>query len=157
MLPADRIQIRIHDVVCRLHLTAFFLLLFRCHSAIALTAQSGSTPDVGFYVGLQLAAFADLSTAWDRGADFTRNMIGGAGFGIRLIIPILDMIRLDFAFEAIRAGNPLTLRVAGKSRLRAPAGPLMYAFPLPADSLLAFRSSPSDYFLKDQLRPVVKP
>ena len=98
MLPADRIQIRIHHVVCRLHLTAFFLLLFRCHSAIALPAQSGSTPDVGFYLGLQLAAFADLSTAWDRGADFTRNMIGGAGFGIRLIIPILDMIRLDFAF-----------------------------------------------------------
>ncbi len=64
----------------------------------AMSPRSFRIRGFGFYVGVQLAAFADLSTAWDRGADFTRNMIGGAGFGIRLIIPILEMIRMDFAF-----------------------------------------------------------
>jgi outer membrane protein insertion porin family len=64
----------------------------------ALSPRSFRIRGFGFYIGVQLAAFADLSTAWDRGSDFTRNMLGGAGFGIRLIIPILDMIRIDFAF-----------------------------------------------------------
>jgi outer membrane protein insertion porin family len=58
----------------------------------------------GFYIGVELAAFADLSSAWDGGADFTRNMIGGGGFGIRLIIPIVDRIRFDFAFGQPREG-----------------------------------------------------
>ncbi len=62
----------------------------------ALSPKSFRIKGFGFYIGVQLAAFADLSTAWDRGTDFTRNMIGGAGFGIRLIIPILDLIRIDF-------------------------------------------------------------
>ncbi len=53
---------------------------------------------LGFYVGVQLAAFADLGTAWNGGEDFTRNMIGGGGFGIRLIIPFVDVVRLDFGF-----------------------------------------------------------
>jgi outer membrane protein insertion porin family len=64
----------------------------------AMSPRSFRVHGFGFYIGIQLAAFADLSTAWDRGSEFTRNMIGGAGFGIRLIIPILDMIRIDFAF-----------------------------------------------------------
>ena len=52
----------------------------------------------GFYLGVQLAAFGDLGTAWDQGADFSRNMIGGGGFGIRLLMPVVDMIRIDFGF-----------------------------------------------------------
>ena len=52
----------------------------------------------GFYLGVQLAAFGDLGTAWDGGADFSRNMIGGGGFGIRLLMPVVDMIRIDFGF-----------------------------------------------------------
>ncbi len=52
----------------------------------------------GFYLGVQLAVFGDLGTAWDRGADFSRNMIGGGGFGTRLLMPVVDMIRIDFGF-----------------------------------------------------------
>ena len=52
----------------------------------------------GFYLGVQLAAFGDLGTAWNGEEDFTRNMIGGGGFGVRLIIPFVDMIRFDFGF-----------------------------------------------------------
>ncbi len=52
----------------------------------------------GFYLGIQLAAFGDLGTAWNGGEDFTRNMIGGGGFGFRIIIPFVDMVRFDFGF-----------------------------------------------------------
>ncbi len=63
-----------------------------------LPPKSFQVHGIGFYVGVQLAAFADLGTAWDDGEDFTRNMIGGGGFGVRLIIPYVEMLRLDFAF-----------------------------------------------------------
>jgi len=51
-----------------------------------------------FYVGLQLAAFADLGTAWSEGSDFTGNMIAGGGVGFRFLVPFLDSIRMDFGF-----------------------------------------------------------
>lgn len=63
-----------------------------------LPPKSFKVHGIGFYTGIQLAAFGDLGTAWDGGEDFTRNMIGGGGFGIRLIIPFVEMIRFDFAF-----------------------------------------------------------
>jgi len=70
----------------------------------ALQPKSFRIKGFGFYIGVQLAAFADLATAWDPGSDFTRNMIGGAGFGIRLVIPVVDMIRIDFGFGQSGAG-----------------------------------------------------
>ncbi|MFH1572564.1 MAG: BamA/TamA family outer membrane protein [Acidobacteriota bacterium] len=51
-----------------------------------------------FFTGVHLAAFADAGTAWDRGSDFTRNFIGGGGFGIRLVMPYLSLLRFDFGF-----------------------------------------------------------
>jgi outer membrane protein insertion porin family len=63
-----------------------------------LPPKSFRVHGVGFYLGVQLAAFGDLGTTWDNGEDFTRNMIGGGGFGVRLIIPFVEMVRLDFAF-----------------------------------------------------------
>ena len=70
----------------------------------ALPPRSFRIHGFGFYFGVELATFADLSTAWDGGTDFTRNMIGGAGFGIRLIIPFVDRIRLDFGLGQSGAG-----------------------------------------------------
>lgn len=49
------------------------------------------------YWGLQLALYGDLGTAWTAQADFSRNFIGGAGYGVRLIIPYVGMIRFDRA------------------------------------------------------------
>ena len=69
-----------------------------------LSPRSYRIKGFGFYIGLQLAAFGDLGTAWDDGKDFTRHMIGGGGFGIRLIIPYVDMIRVDFGFGQSGAG-----------------------------------------------------
>ncbi len=50
-------------------------------------------------LGLQLALFGDLGIAWNQGSDFTAdNFIGGYGFGLRLLIPFVNVIRIDFAF-----------------------------------------------------------
>jgi len=57
-----------------------------------------SVKGLNFYFGLQLAAFADAGTAWNAGSEFTRNFIAGGGFGIRLIVPYVNLIRFDFGF-----------------------------------------------------------
>lgn len=49
------------------------------------------------YWGLQFALYGDLGTAWSAASDFSRNFIGGAGYGVRLIIPYAGMIRFDRA------------------------------------------------------------
>jgi outer membrane protein assembly factor BamA len=50
------------------------------------------------YIGLELAAFGDLGLAWNEGRDFRAdNFIGGYGFGLRLLVPFVDRIRIDFA------------------------------------------------------------
>ena len=64
-----------------------------------------SLKGLNYYAGVQLAAFVDSGSAWNEGADFSRNFIGGAGFGIRLIVPYVNMIRLDFGFG--QSGHPI--------------------------------------------------
>ncbi len=50
------------------------------------------------YAGLKLAVFGDAGAAWDESKQFSRNFIGGVGVGLRLIVPFIQMIRLDLAF-----------------------------------------------------------
>jgi outer membrane protein assembly factor BamA len=57
-----------------------------------------SVKGFNFYAGVQLAAFVDSGSAWTESAEFNRNFIGGAGFGIRLIVPYVNLVRLDFGF-----------------------------------------------------------
>ena len=51
-----------------------------------------------FYAGVQLAAFVDSGSAWNQGEEFSKNFIGGAGFGIRLLVPYVKLVRLDIGF-----------------------------------------------------------
>lgn len=55
-------------------------------------------------LGVQLAAFGDIGTAWDETDEFRRNWIGGGGVGIRLLIPYVAMIRFDFGIGEEDAG-----------------------------------------------------
>jgi len=49
--------------------------------------------------GLQLAAFVDYGIGWDQEDEFaTNNFIAGYGAGLRLLIPIVGMARLDVGF-----------------------------------------------------------
>ena len=51
------------------------------------------------YAGVQLAAFSDVGLAWDGPGDFRlASAIDGYGVGLRLLVPFVDLIRLDVAF-----------------------------------------------------------
>jgi outer membrane protein insertion porin family len=50
-----------------------------------------------FYGGVALAAFGDLGSAWGSGAD-TAGTIGGGGIGLRIFVPYVDLIRIDFGY-----------------------------------------------------------
>jgi len=54
------------------------------------------------YFGLQAALFADLGIAWDDSQG--NRWLDGYGFGIRLLVPFVDMVRIDFAFGEPGAG-----------------------------------------------------
>ena len=60
---------------------------------------------VNLHLGLKLALFADLGIAWNEGREFTlEHAIGGAGVGLRVLFPFVDMIRLDVALGDPGAG-----------------------------------------------------
>ena len=61
-----------------------------------LAPKAWSVFGVSFYLGLQVALFGDLGTAW--GDNQGNQWLDGYGFGLRLLIPFVDMIRFDFAF-----------------------------------------------------------
>ena len=50
---------------------------------------------VNAYAGLQLAAFADLGAAWTGGSEHQDAAIDGYGVGVRLLVPFVDLIRID--------------------------------------------------------------
>ena len=54
---------------------------------------------ISFFMGAQLAAFADLGYVWTDAAEFKPGkFLGGAGFGLRLILPYVGLSRLDLAW-----------------------------------------------------------
>lgn len=51
-------------------------------------------------IGLSGALFADTGIAWNRGADFTGDRLQtGIGLGLRLLLPAVDMTRLDIGYS----------------------------------------------------------
>jgi outer membrane protein assembly factor BamA len=52
---------------------------------------------LGLYAGLALAVFGDAGGAWSESGDFSTGFIGGGGIGLRIYVPFVSMIRLDFA------------------------------------------------------------
>jgi hemolysin activation/secretion protein len=54
---------------------------------------------ISLYLGAQLAAFADLGYVWNEASEFQPGkFLGGAGFGLRLIVPYVGLTRLDLAW-----------------------------------------------------------
>ncbi|MFQ5825574.1 MAG: BamA/TamA family outer membrane protein, partial [bacterium] len=50
-------------------------------------------------IGLQVALFGDLGIAWNNSDQFDAdNFIGGYGFGLRFLVPFVNMFRFDFGF-----------------------------------------------------------
>ena len=57
-----------------------------------------SLKGLNLYLGIRLAAFTDFGIAWTDSRDFNSgNWIAGAGVGIRLLVPFIEVIRFDLA------------------------------------------------------------
>jgi len=51
------------------------------------------------FLGVLLAGFTDFGIAWDESREFqSENFITGVGFGVRLLIPFVEVLRIDFAY-----------------------------------------------------------
>ena len=50
-------------------------------------------------LGLQLALFGDVGTAWDTSQEFNDNFIAGFGAGLRLTLPVVVVLRLDVGYS----------------------------------------------------------
>ena len=74
-------------------------------------------------LGLQLAAFGDVGTAWYTGPEFGKNFIAGFGGGLRLTIPVVVLLRLDLAYAKDQFGLKVAIggaekAIAQKQRVR---------------------------------------
>ncbi len=70
------------------------------------------------FLGLQLAAFGDLGTAWNDGDQFMPSFIGGYGFGLRAIIPFVNMVRLDLGWGEAGMGVQVAIGVMEKADMQ---------------------------------------
>jgi len=60
-------------------------------------------------MGLQVAAFGDVGTAWNDSQQFGDNFIGGFGGGVRLTIPVVVLLRLDLAYSQNQFGIKIAI------------------------------------------------
>ncbi len=50
-------------------------------------------------LGMQLAFFTDFGSAWNTEAEFEPNFLWSGGTGLRLIVPYVGLVRMDFGFQ----------------------------------------------------------
>ena len=69
------------------------------YAYVALPLRPFTVKGLNLYAGVQVAGFADLGVAWDGGSDQeAESAIDGYGVGLRLLVPFVDLIRLDLAW-----------------------------------------------------------
>jgi outer membrane protein assembly factor BamA len=66
------------------------------------------------YGGLQLAAFADSGLAWNHSAD-RESAINGYGVGLRVLVPFVDLVRIDVAWGEPGQGATAYLGISLKA------------------------------------------
>ena len=76
-----------------------------------------------FAMGLQLGVFGDVGTAWNTDEQFYSNWIGGGGLGLRFLVPVILMLRVDMAIgeDGFKVGLYLGTKekaVAQRERVR---------------------------------------
>ncbi len=66
---------------------------------VAQPVRPFTVAKLNFYAGLQVAGFADLGRAWNHQSDLDATAaLDGYGVGLRLLVPFVDLIRLDLAW-----------------------------------------------------------
>ena len=69
------------------------------YSYVAKPVTPFSVAGLNLYAGLQVVGFADVGLVWNDDQDFdTGSAIDGYGMGLRLLVPFVDVIRLDVAW-----------------------------------------------------------
>lgn len=53
---------------------------------------------LNFYGGVAIAAFGDVGSAWGSSDAVPSGTIGGGGLGLRIFVPYVDVIRIDFGY-----------------------------------------------------------
>ena len=62
---------------------------------------------INYRGGLQVAAFGDVGIGWDTSEQFrSENVIAGGGLGVRLLVPIVSMLRFDIGWGQTGVGCP---------------------------------------------------
>lgn len=88
---------------------------------VAVPTRAFRVFGVGLYAGMAVAAFGDAGTAWTDSDEFSRGFIAGGGIGLRIFLPFVNMIRLDFALGDGNAHGHLGINeksVAQRNRVR---------------------------------------
>ncbi|HMC76272.1 MAG TPA: BamA/TamA family outer membrane protein [Vicinamibacterales bacterium] len=66
------------------------------YSFVARPVTPFSVFGINAYAGLQIVAFADVGMAWNNSTDFRAgDAIDGYGAGVRVLVPFVDLIRID--------------------------------------------------------------
>jgi outer membrane protein assembly factor BamA len=53
---------------------------------------------INLYGGIAAAVFGDLGAVWSEPGEFVDRFIGGGGIGLRLIVPFVNLVRLDLSW-----------------------------------------------------------
>jgi outer membrane protein insertion porin family len=76
--------------------------------------------NIAFSLGLKVALFADQGVAWSDGDDFGSDRSrSGVGAGLRLLMPGIDVLRLDFAYGE---GGEWKFHLAGRPKMVSQRG-----------------------------------
>ena len=69
------------------------------YTYVARPVSAFTVAGVNLYVGLQLVGFADLGLTWTNSDDFrAASAIDGYGLGVRVLVPFVDVVRVDVAW-----------------------------------------------------------
>jgi outer membrane protein assembly factor BamA len=69
------------------------------YTYVALPVRPFSVAGLNLYAGVQVVGFADVGLAWNDSDDFrAASAIDGYGVGLRMLVPFVDVIRLDLAW-----------------------------------------------------------
>ncbi len=81
---------------------------------VLVPTRNFSVFGVNFYAGLGAAVFGDLGAVWNDPDEMLDRFIGGGGIGLRVVVPYVNLIRLDLSVGQTDGGARFQLGVNEK-------------------------------------------
>ena len=86
------------------------------YTFVARPVSAFTIAGLNLYAGLQVVGFGDVGLVWNDRDDFkASSAIGGYGVGLRLLVPFVDVVRLDLAWGEPGKGASAYFAVSLKS------------------------------------------